>query len=113
MEGSDSDITRINPLQLLNAIRVKKTIPTRASAFSSGGGLLEPLPLNTGTGWCVVAPCTRNISDGKGIRETCLDKMANVQDTDDAEQIKGTSGVVPECVTVWVVNMDWHHHVVG
>ena len=40
-EGSDSDITRVNPLQLLNAIRVEVTLPTRTSTFSSRGGLLK------------------------------------------------------------------------
>ncbi|GFY84405.1 hypothetical protein Acr_03g0011790 [Actinidia rufa] len=53
-------------------------------------------------GWCVVALSTRTTPDGKGMREAFLDKVVNVEDSDDA----GTSGVAPECVTVRVVNKD-------
>ncbi|GFY91443.1 hypothetical protein Acr_07g0016390 [Actinidia rufa] len=47
------------------------------------------------------------------MRKTCLAKVANVQDSDVAEQMQGASGVVPECVTVWAVNIDWHQRVAG
>ncbi|GFS34781.1 hypothetical protein Acr_00g0035970 [Actinidia rufa] len=53
--------------------------------------------------WCTLHP---RYSNGKGMREACLDKVANVQDSDAAAQMQGTSGVVPECVTMWVVNKD-------
>ena len=39
-EGSNSKIIRVNPLELLNAICVEETIPTRTLAFSGGCGLL-------------------------------------------------------------------------
>ncbi|GFZ21926.1 hypothetical protein Acr_29g0010880 [Actinidia rufa] len=47
------------------------------------------------------------------MRKACLDKMAYVQDSNAAEQMQGTSGVVPECVMVWTVNKDCHQHVIG
>ena len=30
--------------------------------------------------------------------------MANVQDSDVAEKMQGTSGIVPKCVIVWALN---------
>ena len=41
-EGSNLDLIRVNLLQLLNAIRVEETIPTRMSDSFGGGGLLQP-----------------------------------------------------------------------
>ena len=40
------------------------------------------------------------------MREVCLDKVVNVQDSDATEQIQGKSGMVLECMTVWAVNKD-------
>ena len=53
--------------------------------------------------WCTLHP---HYSNGKGMREACLDKVANVQDSDAVEKMQGTSGVVLECVTMWVVYKD-------
>ena len=39
---SNSDIISVNPLQLLNAVLVEETIPTRTSNSSGGGDLLQP-----------------------------------------------------------------------
>ncbi|GFY87400.1 hypothetical protein Acr_05g0010390 [Actinidia rufa] len=82
-EGSDSDITRVNPLQLFeyNSCR--------------GDSTDEDVGFFCGT-------CTS--PHGKGVRKACLDKMANVQDNDVAEHMQGASGVVPECVTVYADN---------
>ena len=38
---------------------------------------------------------TRTNPDGKGMRKACFDKVANVQDSDTAEQMQRASGVVP------------------
>ena len=45
--------------------------------------------------------------------KACIDKVANFYDSDAVEQIQGASGVMPECVKMWAVNIDWHQRVAG
>ncbi|GFZ09643.1 hypothetical protein Acr_21g0002420 [Actinidia rufa] len=52
-------------------------------------------------GWCMVVPCTHATSNGKGMRETCLDNVASVQDNDTLKQMRNRSGAMPECGIVW------------
>ena len=44
--------------------------------------------------------------DGKGIRETCLDKMTYVQDSDILKQMQYKSETMLECGIVWAVNKE-------
>ena len=57
-------------------------------------------------GWCVMAPCTHATPNDKGMREACLDKVANVQDSDALKQMQGRNGGMPKCETVWTVNKE-------
>ena len=103
---SNSTIIRVNPLQLLNAICVEKTILTRRSASSGGCGLLEPESFESDMGWCAVVPCTHATSNDKCMREACLDNVANVQDSDALKQMQGRSRAMLECGIMWDVNKE-------
>ncbi|GFZ17034.1 myosin family protein with Dil domain-containing protein [Actinidia rufa] len=68
--------------------------------------LLAPYSLGANTGWCVVTPCTHATPDGKGMREACLDKVANVQDNDVAKQMQGRHTGRPTLVGTIASHLD-------